>query len=78
MKESGNWEAVLIGIFSVLMGLVAFAFTQSIFNIFFVPIIIAILWDYSNKLNDMRKRLSELESKLAKGTTSTSASISVS
>jgi hypothetical protein len=65
MPESGNWEALLIGVFSLLMGLVAFAFTQSIFNIFFVSIIIVTLLDYNDKLNDLRKRLSVLESKAA-------------
>jgi hypothetical protein len=74
MHESSNWEAMLIAIFSILMGLVAFAFTQSIFNIFFVPIIIAVLWDYSNKLSGLRRRLTELESKLPNGTTTTSDS----
>jgi hypothetical protein len=39
-----------------------------VFNFFFVPIVIAVLWDYSNKLNDMQRRLSEMESKLTGGT----------
>ena len=64
MKESRDWEAVLIGIFSVLMGLVAFAFTQSIFNIFFVPVVIAVLYDYSRRMGEMKNRIVQLESKL--------------
>lgn len=62
MAKPGNWEAILIGVFSVLLGLVAFALSGSIFNFFFVAIIIAILYDYSNKLNDVQDRLSKLES----------------
>lgn len=74
MAEPSTWEAVIIGIFSLVMGFVAFAFTQSIFNIFFVAIIIIVLWDYSTKLNGMQKRLSEMESKLSKETAKTSGS----
>ena len=66
MAKQSNWEAVLIGIFCVVMGLVATALSGSIFNFFFVPIVIAVLWDYSNKLNDVRKELSEMKSRLSK------------
>ena len=72
MPKTINWEAVLIGVFSVVLGIVAFAFSGSIFNFFFVPIIIAVLWDYSNKLNEMQRRLADVESKLAKGTVDSS------
>jgi len=72
MSRTSNWEAVIIGVFSVVLGIIAFAFSGSIFNFFFVPIVIAILWDYSNRLNDLQRRLSEIESKLTKGTVATS------
>ena len=68
MVESGNGEVILIGIFSVLMGMIAFAFSGSMFNIFFVPVVIAVLWDYSNKMNSLMKKLADLESKLSKTT----------
>ena len=74
MSKTSNWEAVLIGVFSVVLGIVAFAFSGSIFNFFFVPVVIAVLWDYSNKLNDMQRRLSEMESKLTRETVASSAS----
>jgi hypothetical protein len=74
MVKSNNWEAVLIGIFCVVMGLVATTLSGSIFNFFFVPIVIAVLYDYSNKLNDMREKLSEMESKLGKEVTTNSSS----
>jgi hypothetical protein len=63
MARSSNWEAVLIGIASVLLGIIAFALSGSIFNFFFVPIVIAVLWDYSNKLNDLRERVARVESR---------------
>ena len=68
MVESGNGEVILIGIFSVLMGMIAFAFSGSMFNIFFVPVVIAVLWDYSNKMNSLMKKLADLESELSKTT----------
>jgi len=74
MSKTSNWGAVLIGVFSVVLGIVAFAFSGSIFNFFFVPVVIAVLWDYSNKLNDMQRRLSEMESKLTRETVASSAS----
>ncbi len=60
-KSSSNWDAVGIGIICVFLGLVAFAFTQSIFNLFFVPIIIAVTWSYTDKVNRLEARLSKLE-----------------
>ena len=65
MGGSSNWEAILIGAFSVVLGIVAFALSGSIFNFFFVAIVIAVLYDYINKLNDVRERLSTIESRLA-------------
>jgi uncharacterized protein YpmB len=66
VAKPSNWEAILIGVFSVVLGFVAFAFSGSIFNLFFVAIIVSILWDYSNKLNDVEERLSEMESKVTR------------
>ena len=60
-KSSSNWDAIAIGVVSVFLGLVALAFTQSIFNLFFVPIIVAVLWSYTNKVNRLEVRLSQLE-----------------
>lgn len=74
MPKTSNWEAVLIGVSCVVLGIIAFAFSGSIFNFFFVPIVIAVLWDYSNKLNEMQRRLADMEVKLAKGTFASSVS----
>jgi hypothetical protein len=72
MAKQNNWEAVLIGVFSVLMGIIAFALSGSIFNLLFVPIVIVVLFDYNNKLNDVQQKLSDLESRLIKGSPSAS------
>ncbi|MCL5067963.1 MAG: hypothetical protein M1368_06390 [Thaumarchaeota archaeon] len=74
MSKSTNWETLGIGFVSVVVGLIAMAFTGSIFNLFFVAIVIAVLWDYTNKVNDLQVRLSRLESKEPNETTGTSGS----
>jgi hypothetical protein len=74
MPKTSNWETVLIGVFSVVLGIVAFAFSGSISNFFFVPIVIAVPWDYSDKLNDKQRRLSGMKSKLTGGTVPSSVS----
>ncbi len=65
MSKSNSWNAIAIGVISVFLGLVAFAFTQSIFNLFFVPIIIAVLWDYTDKVKRLEERLSQVEARLS-------------
>jgi hypothetical protein len=74
MAKSSNWKAILIGVFSVVLGIVAFALSGSIFNFFFVAIVIAVLYDYSNKLNDVQERLAKVESKLTNDTTASASS----
>ena len=74
MSKSTNWETLGIGFVSVVVGLIAMAFTGSIFNLFFVAIVIAVLWDYTNKVNDLQARLSRLESKEPNEPTGTSGS----
>jgi hypothetical protein len=65
-KTHSNWEAVAIGILSILLGLVAFVFSQSIFNLFFVSIVVAVLWNYTDKTNKLERRISEIEARLPK------------
>lgn len=62
-KSSGNWDAIVIGIASILIGLFAMAFTQSIFNLFFVAIVVAVLWNYTDKTNKLESRILWLEAK---------------
>lgn len=64
MARLTTLDSVLIGVFSVVMGFVAFALSGSLFNLFFVAIVIAVLYDYSYRLNEVRDKLSQLESKL--------------
>ena len=65
-RKRSNWDSIAIGFIAVFVGLVAFAFTQSIFNLFFVAIVIGVLWSDSNNLNELRERVDTLEEKLAK------------
>jgi len=64
-KSSNNWDGIAIGVVSVFLGLVALVFTQSIFNLFFVPIVVAVLWNYTSKVNRLEVKLSQLEEKLS-------------
>ncbi len=64
MAKPTTLDSVLIGVFGVVMGFVAFALSGSLFNLFFVAIVIAVLYDYSYRLNELRDKLSQLESKL--------------
>ncbi len=60
-STTSNWDAVAIGIVSIFLGVVAFAFTQSIFELFFVPVIIAVLWSYTSKVNRLEAKMSQIE-----------------
>jgi Ca2+-dependent lipid-binding protein len=62
-KSYSSWDSVAIAIVSIFLGFVAFAFTQSIFNLFFVSIIVAILWNYTDKVKSLEERLSQIEAR---------------
>jgi len=64
-KSNTIWNAVAIWVVSVFVGLVAFAFTQSIFMLFFVPIVVGVLWDSTNKVKRLEERLSQVEKRLS-------------
>ncbi len=63
-KKPSNWDALAIGIISVFLGLISVAFTGSVFNLFFVAMVVGVLWSDSNKLDDIYQRLSEVEARL--------------
>ncbi len=63
-KSYSSWDSVAIAIISFFLGLVAFAFTQSIFNLLFVPAIIAVIWSYTDKVKRLEEKLSQIEAKL--------------
>jgi hypothetical protein len=50
---------------SIFLGVVALAFTQSIFNLFFVPIIVGVLWNSTNRIGRLEKRLSQVQARLS-------------
>ena len=66
-KANGFWDSAAIWPVSIVLGFVALAFTQSIFNLFFVPIVVAVLWNCTDKIRRLEKRLSEIEAKLSVG-----------
>lgn len=73
-KPKSTWNAIALWVVSIFAGVVAFAFTQSIFMLFFAPIIVGVLWDSTNKVKRLEKRLSEVEESLsleAKGVSQT-------
>ena len=66
MSSSGAfWTSAAIWMVSIFSGIVALALTQSIFNLFFVPIVIGILWDYTRRVGRLEERLSQIELKLS-------------
>ncbi len=64
-KSNSSWNDLIIGIVSVFIGFVAFAFTQSIFNLFFVAIVVGVLLDYVDKVGRLEKKMSQLEARLS-------------
>jgi len=66
MARPGTGEAILTAVLSVMLGFVAFALSGSIFVLIFVAVVVAVLFDYNTKLNDLKDRLTELESKMEK------------
>jgi hypothetical protein len=62
-KKKSNRNSITIALVSIVIGLVALIFTRSIFDLFFVPIVIGVLWRDADRIGELQKRLSELESK---------------
>lgn len=52
---------VVMWLTCIILGLVALVFTQSIFNLFFVPIVVGVLWNSSNRIGRLEKRLAQLD-----------------
>jgi len=65
-KESSNRNSLTIALVSIVLGLTALIFNRSIFDLFFVPIVIGFLWRDANRIGVLQKRLSELEAKSPK------------
>jgi len=60
-NRMGTSEQISMVVASVLVGFLALAFTQSLFMLFFAPIVVYVLWSDSKKMNQLEKRLTELE-----------------
>jgi fatty acid desaturase len=61
-KSNSTRDSIAIWIVSAFVGLLAFAFTQSIFMLFFAPIVIGLLWNLANRVKRLEARLSQGES----------------
>ena len=62
MTKSSELNTIATAALTVIVGIVAFVFTQSIFDLFFVPIVVLALWTLSDKVSKLEKRLASLES----------------
>jgi hypothetical protein len=60
-KSNGRWNGLSMGIVCALLGLVALAFTQSLFMLFFVPIIVAVVWRNTSAVKRLEERLARAE-----------------
>jgi hypothetical protein len=60
-KSKGVWNGLTMGIACVLLGLIALGLTP-VFNLFFVPIIVFIVWRNLNRVKLLEDRVAKMES----------------
>jgi hypothetical protein len=60
-KSDRVWHDVAIWVVSAFAGLLAFVFTQSIFMLFFVSIVVGVMWNSTNRVERLEERLSQVE-----------------
>ncbi len=60
-KPRGMLESVTKVVLLVFLAFVGFVFTQSLFMIFFVPVVIYYVWWNYDRTRELERRLSELE-----------------
>jgi hypothetical protein len=65
-KKRGNRNSITIALVSIIVGLVALILNRSLFDLFFVPIVIGVLWRDADRIGDLQQRLSEMEAKVPK------------
>jgi hypothetical protein len=58
------WNSVVLVIGSIFLGVLAFSIGP-IFNLIFVPIIVAMGWDYTGRVHTLEKKLSQIEARLS-------------
>jgi len=59
-KSKGVWNGLTMGIAGVLLGLIALGLTP-VFNLFFVPIIVFIVWRNLNNVKLLEERVAKME-----------------
>jgi Ca2+-dependent lipid-binding protein len=71
MSKTGRWDSVIIALFAVFLGLIAGSINHSPFDFFFVIAVVIILYDYSERINQLKNQLEDINSKLQKLISST-------
>jgi Ca2+-dependent lipid-binding protein len=66
MQKSNTWNSVAIALLAMFLGFVAGFANHSAFDFFFVIAAVLILYDYSQRINELKNKLSYLESKFQK------------
>lgn len=59
-KSKGVWNGLTMGIACVLLGFIALGLTP-VFNLFFVPIIVFIVWRNLNSVKLLEERVAKME-----------------
>jgi hypothetical protein len=57
----GILDRAFMVVTSILLGFLAVVFTQSLFMLFFTPAVVYIIWSTSRRMNDLQRRVVELE-----------------
>jgi hypothetical protein len=60
-KTTGLLESAVRVVLAILLGFVGFVFSQSLFMLFFVPVVVYYLWSTHNKTKELERRLAELD-----------------
>ncbi len=60
-KSRGLLESFGKAVILVFIGFIGFAFTQSLFTLFFAPIVIYYIWWNHDRTRELERRLSQLE-----------------
>ena len=63
MSKASTWESLAIGFVSIVIGLIGMAMTSSVFNLFFVAIVVYLLWSYTRRIGELEKKVSQLEAR---------------
>ena len=60
-KPRGTLESLAQAFILIFIGFVGFVFTQSLFMLFFVPLVLYYVWRNYDRTRELERRLSQLE-----------------